>query len=40
MIETPEVFRISRYLGKEKHISYDERLVALGRRDSIGAFLV
>lgn len=24
MIETPEVFRISRYLGKEKHISYDE----------------
>lgn len=23
-IETPEVFRISRYLGKEKHISYDE----------------
>lgn len=24
MIETPEVFRISRYLGKEKHISCDE----------------
>jgi fatty-acid peroxygenase len=24
MIEKPEVFRISRYLGKEKHISYDE----------------
>lgn len=24
VIETPEVFRISRYLGKEKHISYDE----------------
>lgn len=23
-IESPEVFRISRYLGKEKHISYDE----------------
>lgn len=23
-IETPEVFRISRYVGKEKHISYDE----------------
>ncbi|MBO0450922.1 cytochrome P450 [Candidatus Enterococcus murrayae] len=23
-IETPEVFRISRYLGKEKHISYEE----------------
>ena len=23
-IETPEVFRISRYLGKEKHISYNE----------------
>ncbi|MDT2658805.1 cytochrome P450 [Enterococcus hulanensis] len=23
-IETPEVFRISRYHGKEKHISYDE----------------
>lgn len=23
-MESPEVFRISRYLGKEKHISYDE----------------
>ncbi|MEG1503179.1 MAG: cytochrome P450 [Enterococcus sp.] len=23
-IETPDVFRISRYVGKEKHISYDE----------------